>query len=92
MRRMDTHHQSRAPLIIAIVLLVVPVLYMGSYLTLVAPIGRAVYPDPSLDDYFICHYRVDSEILLPTVFWPIEYVDRKLRPAAWGDVVPLRMR
>jgi hypothetical protein len=41
---MDRQPQSRAPLIIAIVLLLLPVLYVGSYLALVVPEGISLVP------------------------------------------------
>jgi hypothetical protein len=68
---------NRAPLIIAIVLLLLPVVYVGSYLALVKPPG----PFPSDNR---TSYRVDSRWLV-TVFWPLEQIDRKMRTGAWGE-------
>jgi hypothetical protein len=75
--------ESRAPLIVAIVLLALPVLYVGSYLALVVPEGH-FRNDPlreGLYDKWV-HYRV-----MPgqagRFFWPLEQIDRKLRPEAW---------
>lgn len=76
---------SRAPLIVAIVLLLLPVLYVGSYFALVVP---------NPDDYrwfavslgYVAeeqNYRIASSTL-SKVFWPLEQIDRKLRPRAWG--------
>jgi hypothetical protein len=85
---------SRAPPITAIVLLLLPVLYVGSYLALVLPgppsfsfsVSMTVSwdsdpispfdPDPT--------YRLDSD-WLPRFFWPLEQLDRRLRPQAWED-------
>jgi hypothetical protein len=72
--------RSFAP-IIAAVLLLLPVLYMGSYLVLVKPgprfgWGSAIYPT----------YRV-ADGFCTRLFWPLEQIDRKLRPAAWEPEV-----
>ncbi len=63
--------------IVAAILLVLPVLSVGSYLALVVPKGRLVWPGPGCSPYE-CHYRFDSEILL-ALYWPLEQIDRKLR-------------
>lgn len=71
--------ESRAPLIFAIGLLLLPLLYVGSYAALVTP---SPY-------WWINHYRVSPE-LSAQFFWPLEQIDRKLRPEvwAWHDVPP----
>ncbi|WP_425617883.1 hypothetical protein NA78x_001573 [Anatilimnocola sp. NA78] len=77
--RMD---RCRAPLIFAIVLLLLPVLYVGSYLALV---------NVSADEkeaFFarqrnVGAYRVGSK-LASRFFWPLEQIDRKVRPEAWS--------
>ena len=71
---------NRAPLILAIVLLLLPVLYVGSYLALVVPGGRMV--SLGYRNSFYVHYRVDPE-WPARVFWPLEQIDRKARPSAW---------
>jgi hypothetical protein len=66
--------------IIAAVLLLLPVLYVGSYLALVHPEPRIVrlrFAQPS-----IIHYRIDSA-WPARFFWPLEQFDRKVRPGAW---------
>lgn len=81
--------ESRAPLIVAIVLLLLPVLYVGSYLALVRPYcvvtgyeqtGRYMNVDA-------IHYRWGGE-RAAAVFWPLEQIDRKMRPGAWEPVIP----
>ena len=72
--------KSRAPLIVAIVLLLLPVLYLGSYLALVVPgprfgWGSAVYPTYRVTDGFCTRF-----------YWPLEMIDRKVRPEAWEPV------
>lgn len=91
---MDKQPPSRAPLLIATVVLLLPVLYVGSYLALVAPEGiereRVVrepvaYPLGSLQEYserYLGHYRVAGD--WPGVlYYPLEIMDRRLRP--WAE-------
>jgi hypothetical protein len=75
MRRIDKP-RSFAP-IIAAILLLLPVLYVGSYLALVKPgprygWGSALHPTYRVADRFCTRF-----------FWPLEQVDRKLRPNKW---------
>ncbi len=72
--------QSRAPLIIAIVLLLLPVLYLGSYLALVQPLGAFV--DAPRGGYYVSHYRI-SGTSPAKFFWPLEWIDRRVRPDSW---------
>jgi hypothetical protein len=73
--------------ILAAVLLLLPVLYVGSYLVMVAPRscfpnGRAITTEIGQLDAWPEDYRVaprTCEIL----FWPLEQIDRKVRPGAW---------
>jgi hypothetical protein len=71
-----------APLIAA-VLLLLPVLYVASYLALVVPAGRTVWATPGCSPY-ICHYRMGEEIA-PKIYWPLEQIDRKFRRGAWAE-------
>jgi hypothetical protein len=76
----------RAPLITAIVLLLLPVLYVGSYCALVAPSQGAVigkYRECFLGPEFSrrSNYRLRG---VEPVFWPLEQVDHLVRPDAWG--------
>jgi hypothetical protein len=83
--------QSRAPLIVAILLLLLPVLYVGSYLALVDPYCRARV-DPSTrhpfrePGYIFERYRIGGK-LCERIFWPLEQVDYKLRPKMWEPSV-----
>lgn len=76
---------SRAPLIFAIALLLLPILYVGSYLALVTPGGFSIADDTGGGNMPISfyNYRVSPSIC-STLFWPLEQIDRKLRPEAWG--------
>lgn len=82
---------SRAPLIVAIVLLLLPVLYVGSFYALVMPQGRPVLvpegsPKPVVHGMIqlwqLSHYRF-GHVIPSRVYWPLEQIDRKLRPRAW---------
>lgn len=67
--------QSRTPLIVAIGLLLLPVLYVGSYLSLVRPIQRKSYVQ--------YHYPLIGAQHQTTIFWPLEKIDGRVRPASW---------
>ncbi len=77
---------NRAPLIAAIVLLLLPVLYVGSYLALVVPKGTVVEVYSTTGIPVWGRYRVTSNsanIVACKVYWPLEQIDRKMRPGAW---------
>jgi hypothetical protein len=79
--------QSRAPLIVAIALLILPVLYVGSYLALVTPQARLAFynvPPPAVSFGYLTHYRCGGD-WAPRVYWLLEQLDRRLRPQAWID-------
>jgi hypothetical protein len=82
---------NRAPLITATVLLLLPVLYVGSYLTLVVPASQpvliGVYQDQKTseviaEEWMDSHYRWGHRIA-GLIFWPLEQIDRRVRPGAW---------
>lgn len=84
---------ARAPLFLAIGLLMLPNLYVGSYLALVTPGGG-----PVVGQVFTCgyasssltrpleirsNYRIDdADAWTAAIFQPLERIDRKLRPGA----------
>ena len=78
---MDKQHYSRAPLIVAIVLLFLPVLYVGSYLVLVDPGDFDKAIDRGLEGRSM-HYRMGGR-WIGSFYWPLEQIDRKIRPKAW---------
>jgi hypothetical protein len=83
--------QSRAPLIVAIVLLLLPVLYVGSYLALVVPEGISMDP-PGLLQLGSGLPRANYRFVDRTaarIYWPLEQIDRKLRPGRWEWWRPL---
>lgn len=78
----------RAPLITATLMLLLPSLYVASYLTLVVPGGFS--PTISVkggkigfcNPRWIVHYRLGWNTS-PRLFWPLEQIDRQVRPQAW---------
>jgi hypothetical protein len=76
-----------APLIAAL-LLFLSVLYLGSYCALVKPFHRSVWVGGAgtlrmeLD-----HYRWGGRVSAK-VFWPLEQIDRTVRPEAWELICP----
>jgi hypothetical protein len=81
-RSMKSH---AAPLLV-ITLLILPLLYGGSYLALVVPGGRIVWAKPNtqfwMGEPFLSHYRAGRDFA-PRFFWPLEQIDRMVRPGAW---------
>jgi len=76
-----------APILAAVLLLLVATVYVGSYLAIVSPQARiAVYNGPTPAHHFpyLTHYRF-GDAWAPLVFWPLEQVDRRLRAKAWID-------
>lgn len=75
------------PVISAVVLLLVPVLYVGSYLALVRPPANWFVASPGVSTMMPAHnYRYGGE-RSAWFFWPLEQIDRKLRPKAWESGV-----
>lgn len=93
-----------AAAIIAAILLLLPVLYVGSYLALVVP-----YQGPVTGKVLGCGFsggfdiRANYRIVITSsnssgrlkqkdhvapFYWPLEQIDRKLRPAAWVPHLP----
>lgn len=68
--------------IIAAILLLLPLLYVGSYLALVSPLTMKVGAGGII---YFTNYRVGDEVAAG-VFWPLEQLDRKARPGYWVDL------
>ncbi|WP_254513555.1 hypothetical protein [Anatilimnocola floriformis] len=88
---MRTTVESRSPLFIVITLLLLPVIYIGSYLALVVPAGRTRPVQfreadgelrTALSHFPDEHYRL-SEHPCHEIFWPLEQIDQQIRPEAW---------
>lgn len=75
---------SRDPLI-AITLLFLPMLYLGSYLALVDPKSSGVWnvSGGGITPLW-SNYRF-GDPYSRRIFWPLEQIDRRLRPDAWPD-------
>ena len=85
---------NRAPLILAIVLLLLPVLYVGSYFALVVPGPPWHYDMDAKAMIFPDHYRLGGE-WAKAVFWPLEQIDQRGRPVAWkgpNQLTPAEMK
>jgi hypothetical protein len=67
--------QSRGPLIVAIVLLLLPMLYVGSYFATVRPVDNH-------HGYVYQYPRIGSS-RGRWIFWPLEQLDRNVRPDNW---------
>ncbi len=75
----------------ATLLLLLPVLYVGSYLALVVPSGiprelgvvfvHGHYMRNMTSDFYRFANAHSAKF-----FWPLEQIDRKLRPAAWSEM------
>jgi hypothetical protein len=79
--------------IIAALLLLLPVLYVASYFALVVPQGRAIsikYRGAAgmMQIWKTTSYRSDGQ-WAAKIFWPLEQIDRKVRPLAWGLHLPI---
>ncbi|WP_425613633.1 hypothetical protein NA78x_003468 [Anatilimnocola sp. NA78] len=75
---------NRAPLIIAIVLLLLPVLYVVSYLAIMT-----TEPDP-----FLAYHQASKTYpgMVQRIFWPLEIIDRQFRPDAFEIHLPPHIR
>ncbi|QDU31237.1 hypothetical protein ETAA8_63900 [Anatilimnocola aggregata] len=80
------NNRSAAPIIAGILLLAI--LYVGSYLALVVPEGHMVIGNVTSRGAIATpeHYRFGSQFF-SIFFLPIEQLDRRMRPGAWvGDL------
>lgn len=90
--------RSSTPALIAVLLLLLPVVYGGSYLALVVPGGIFIRDEEGRygvlfdrrEGFVYCRiarYRAGSSIC-KRLYWPLEQLDRKLRPWAWESQEP----
>jgi hypothetical protein len=75
---MKESRSSIAPIAAAALLLLLPLTYVASYYCVVDTTIISQFPGPDL------RYRVCPE-MCGTIYWPVEQVDRRLRPEAWFD-------
>ena len=78
----------RPPLVVAIVLLVLPVLYVGSYLALVVPEGWLRVHNELSGVSSLERYRLGGSAVR-TFYTPLEQIDRAIRPEAWKKWDPI---
>lgn len=71
--------ESRGSAIVVALLMLLPMMYVGSYLALVVPSG---IHHPANYFEFLGYYRCFDGIAAK-VYWPLEQVDRRIRPDAW---------
>ena len=84
----QTKPTSHAVLFIGLVLLILAMLYVGSYFALVLPDGRSVGIYRSRADYELNWTWSNYRFGYPHTdrfYWPLEYLDRRMRPGTWGD-------
>jgi hypothetical protein len=77
--------RSFAPIIAAFLLLLL-VLYVGSYLALVVPDGcvhRSLPIGNRVGMDWLSNYRIQGRFV-ERCYWPLEQVHRKLKPGVWG--------
>ena len=69
------------------VLLLLPVLYVVSYFALVVPEGHMVIGRVTSQGAYASreHYRFGAH-RIKSVFWPLEQIDRRVRPLTWLKV------
>ena len=77
--------KSAAAPTIAAVLLLLPLLYVGSYLVLVWPDAMRYHMLDSRWEVFP-KYRYGTEAWSGTLYWPLEQIDRRVRPDEWYDL------
>jgi hypothetical protein len=68
-----------APIIAAMLLLLL--MYVGSYFAMVVPRGYGIYRCQPDIAYYRFGWQVDDAA--SKIFWPLEQIDRKIRPEAW---------
>jgi hypothetical protein len=64
-------------------MLLLPVLYVGSYFAMVVPGPGTLTMTSSGECQDLASYRFCSEYSRK-LFWPLEQIDRKIRPVVWG--------
>ncbi|QDU27628.1 hypothetical protein ETAA8_27160 [Anatilimnocola aggregata] len=68
-----------APIFVALAMILIPIVYVGSYLAIVDPNPSGVPCWGTGSGHY--GYR---GIWVDRAFWPLEQIDRKVRPGAWN--------
>src|SRR5690348_7177969 len=76
--------------IFAALLLLLPLVYLGTYLALVVPSGMTiqrviVHREIRTTEVSFETYRFGVEPFAERIFWPLEWIDRKVRTRAWNN-------
>ncbi len=74
---------NRAPRFLAIVLLLLPVLYLGTYLALMERFVVTVTSGGRARTHIVVNYRIGGPAL-SAFYWSLKQIDQKLRPGAWS--------
>ena len=83
MRRSGMDDDRKSPLWVVVVMLVlVPILYVGSYLAIVLLSAILVPVTGQRGSYDIRHYRLGGDYA-EAIYWPLEQLDRRVRPHSW---------
>jgi hypothetical protein len=82
---LQQQHRSTALPVTVVVLVLLAALYVGSYLLLVWPDAMRYHLLDSRWEVFP-KYRYGTESWANWVYWPLEQIDRKLRPDEWYEV------
>jgi hypothetical protein len=77
---MNDHRSNAAPIAIAVLLLALPCLYVGSYFALVQR-DRSLLPRENLWQYGEQYYA--GGYAARVFYKPINWIDRRLRPSHW---------
>ncbi len=86
MARTEVHHSSIVWMVVAVVLVFVALLYVGSYLALVRPLAMLIPVRGAPGSYDMRHYALGGAIA-ETIYWPLEQIDRRIRPAMWREPI-----
>jgi hypothetical protein len=74
--------RAAAPVVVAVSLILVPLVYVGSYAALVDVPGKLAMGDDGT--CFVHHFRWGGKAA-EVVFWPLRQVDRFMRPTQHGS-------
>lgn len=72
--------------IAAAMLMLLPMLYVGSYLVLVRPWAILIPVPNEPSSYHISHYRYGGAYA-EAIYWPLEQLDRRIRAETWGEPI-----
>ena len=75
--------------LVVVLIMVLLLGYVGSYLALAVPSGWVFrYMSGEWHAVNVSYYRISG---VERVFWPLEQIDRKIRPGAWAVKPPISL-